>query len=137
MLVARCLSDGLRLGCVLGPLVWQHVLGRRSTYADLRDAEPGLAAHLGWLVAHNTSALPVLLSFQVAEGGSRGSAVELCPHGATMEVTEANKAEFVGLVVQHVVRSRWGSQLEVSRQRTGGREGAWRGGCSLTMLLNV
>ncbi len=101
--IGKALREGVLLDSYFTRAVYKHVLGLAVDLADLEAADPEFYKSLRWVLETSPiEAADVELSFAVDDndfGTTR--TVELVAGGADLLVTEANKRDYVRLVVEH------------------------------------
>ncbi|XP_078681334.1 E3 ubiquitin-protein ligase HACE1-like [Branchiostoma floridae x Branchiostoma belcheri] len=80
---------------------YKHILGIPVNYHDVASIDPEYAKNLQWILDHDISDLGLELTFSVeTDVFGAMEEVELKPDGKNIQVTEANKAEYVQLVTE-------------------------------------
>lgn len=90
--------------------LYKMILGRRITLKDVEVVDPDYHRSLQWILDNDPE--PLALTFEVDEeefGVVRN--VELKENGASIDVTEENKREYVDLVIQHKFINRVSAQM--------------------------
>lgn len=107
--VGRALLEGVPLGFHLSLPLLKIILGVPITFDDLEYVDPESFRSLNWLLEHDDVG-GLALTFAVSEsrGGADSRMVEheLVPGGASVDVTDANKLEFVMLKFHYLVFGR-------------------------------
>lgn len=104
--IGRALLEGYPLGFHLSLPLLKMIVGVPVTFDDLEHFDPECFQSLKWLLENN-EVDALALTFSVGEmNGSAVTEHELVPGGASVDVTDANKVEFVALKFRHLVFGR-------------------------------
>jgi len=81
---------------------FKKLLNRTLFFSDLKFVDPNIYKNLNWL-KENKGAENLCLTFEVDTVDSSGNHknIELKPNGASIDVTDSNKNEYINLVMQH------------------------------------
>jgi hypothetical protein len=110
--VARAMIQNIAIDAHLTSSFLKHLIGRPPALRDVQDVDPAVHASLSWLQNSEVTADQELY-FAVPRDELRASELfELIPGGAGISVTEANKAQYISLVVQYMLRGRIEEQIE-------------------------
>lgn len=102
-IIAKAIVDGRLLDCHFTRAFYKHMLGLPVNLADLEAIDPEYCKSLQWILANDiTGVLDDDLAFTIeADEFGVVRSVDLKPDGASIPVTEANKAEYVRLVTEY------------------------------------
>ena len=104
-LIGKTVHDRLQLSLPLASCIWCHILGQRSTEAELDEIDPSMAKSFLWM-RDNTIEGVIMETFAVDPTGCGGAdvpndaLVELSEGGKEREVTDENKGEYIELMTQ-------------------------------------
>ncbi|KAA0170749.1 hypothetical protein FNF28_01291 [Cafeteria roenbergensis] len=111
--VGKALLDGQLVDAHFTRSFYKHILGAPIAYHDLEDMDPEFYRSLRQVLEMDIDEAYLGLVFAADEQGlDKVHTVPLVPGGEDIDVTEANKMEYVQLVAQHRMTS---SILEQSR----------------------
>ncbi|KDO29085.1 hypothetical protein SPRG_06140 [Saprolegnia parasitica CBS 223.65] len=92
--VAKAIYDRHVVALPLAPIVFKHLLGETMTLADLEALDPQLAKSLAWIETHTITDV-LFDTFSITRANN--VLVDLKENGREIDVTEANKLEYVAL----------------------------------------
>ncbi|OQR99391.1 HECT E3 ubiquitin ligase [Achlya hypogyna] len=109
--IGRALLDGQVLPIHLNPVLFKALLGVPMTLDDIEALDRTTYKSLQYLV-QNDKVDELSLTFSVTQPLGDGYVeVDLVPHGSDIAVTDANKHEYIELMVRHLVFGRVEPQL--------------------------
>ncbi|KAL3663968.1 hypothetical protein V7S43_010856 [Phytophthora oleae] len=116
-LLAKCLLEGQLLTVHLALPLLKHLLGVPISFSDLEFLDAELHRHALWL-RDNEGAEALALDFTAQHVGMDGSIIteELKPGGNDIPVTDANKEEYLSLLLKHKMFGGVKEQLEALLQ---------------------
>ncbi|KAG1693590.1 hypothetical protein DVH05_023354 [Phytophthora capsici] len=116
-LLAKCLLEGQLLTVHLALPLLKHLLGVPISFSDLEFLDAELHRHTLWL-RDNEGVEALALDFTAYHVGTDGSVVtvELKPGGNDIPVTDANKEEYLSLLLKHKMFGGVQEQLEALLQ---------------------
>ncbi|POM73757.1 HECT E3 ubiquitin ligase, partial [Phytophthora palmivora] len=116
-LLAKCLLEGQLLTVHLALPLLKHLLGVPISFSDLEFLDAELHRHALWL-RDNDSAEALALDFTAQRNGNDGSIIteELKPGGKDIPLTDANKEEYLTLLLKHKMFGGVREQLEALLQ---------------------
>jgi E3 ubiquitin-protein ligase HUWE1 len=97
-MLGKAVFDGTAVDCHLPAFLYKEILGIPITIGDF-EGDPSYAS-LQWILANDPAPLDMFFVADVEKLGQHLE-VPLKPGGAQIRLTEANKAEFVSLLVRH------------------------------------
>ncbi|KAG6621933.1 HECT E3 ubiquitin ligase [Phytophthora cinnamomi] len=111
-LLAKCLLEGQLMTVHLALPLLKHLLGVPISFSDLEFLDAELHRHALWL-RDNDGAEALELDFTIQRQTSDGTVVtdELKPGGKDIPVTDANKEEYLTLLLKHKMFAGVGEQL--------------------------
>ncbi|RLN88158.1 hypothetical protein BBJ28_00009067 [Nothophytophthora sp. Chile5] len=112
-LLAKCLLEGQLITVHLALPLLKHLLGVPISFSDLEFLDAELHRHALWL-RENDGAEDLSLDFTVQHQREDGTivTVELKPGGKDLPVTDANKEEYLTLLLKHKMFGGVREQLE-------------------------
>ncbi|KAG3098656.1 hypothetical protein PI125_g15270 [Phytophthora idaei] len=116
-LLAKCLLEGQLLTVHLALPLLKHLLGVPISFSDLEFLDAELHRHTLWL-RDNEGAEALALDFTAQRQGNDGSIIteELKPGGKDISVADANKEEYLTLLLKHKMFGAVREQLEALLQ---------------------
>ncbi|EGZ25311.1 hypothetical protein PHYSODRAFT_480872 [Phytophthora sojae] len=116
-LLAKCLLEGQLMTVHLALPLLKHLLGVPISFSDLEFLDAELHRHALWL-RDNDGAEALALDFTIQRQKSDGTVVtdELKPGGKDISVTDANKEEYLTLLLKHKMFAGIGEQLDALLQ---------------------
>ncbi|GMF23250.1 unnamed protein product [Phytophthora lilii] len=116
-LLAKCLLEGQLLTVHLALPLLKHLLGVPISFSDLEFLDAELHRHALWL-RDNEGAENLALDFTAQRQATDGSIIteELKPGGKDIPVTDANKEEYLTLMLKHKMFGGVRGQLEALLQ---------------------
>ncbi|OQR81711.1 HECT E3 ubiquitin ligase, partial [Thraustotheca clavata] len=102
-LIAKCLLEGQLLTVHFALPLLKHILGVPISFSDLEFLDEELCKNASWLRT-NTGVENLCLDFTVQMFDASGKSLpvkELKPNGANIAVTDANKEEYLNLLLKH------------------------------------
>ncbi|DAZ94767.1 TPA: hypothetical protein N0F65_011331 [Lagenidium giganteum] len=113
-LIGRALLEGLVLGFHISLPLLKLILGQPLTLEDLKFHDADAYQGLVWLLEHD-GAEDLCLTFTVTEVDRAGNVrnVPLVPNGECIDVTDANKVQFVERKLQYLLVDSVAQQLYV------------------------
>jgi E3 ubiquitin-protein ligase HUWE1 len=111
-IVARAVMELFPLPICLCRAFLKHILGQSLTLDDLEDYDPALYRGLTQLreLKDDLSAVGQMFEIDYEEGGQPKTAL-LIPDGDTIDVTQDNREEYIGLVLDFRLEREFSSQL--------------------------
>jgi hypothetical protein len=110
--IARAMIQNIAIDAHLTSSFLKHILGRPPSLRDVQEVEPEVHSSLVW-IQQNEIAEDQNLFFAIPKDEIRAEEIyELLPEGADVPVTEENKAEYVSLVTQYMLRGRIEEQID-------------------------
>ncbi|GIL84474.1 hypothetical protein Vretimale_18992 [Volvox reticuliferus] len=101
-IVGLAVRANVPLGVVLSTGLFNYLTGRRATLQDLQQIDPQVYTTCQNILSDSGSeSLELFHVWHTSD--ERGGEQELVPGGTTLLVTDANKAEYVQLLANHVV----------------------------------
>lgn len=113
------MAEGDVLDMRLSLFVVRRLLGRRPSVADLHTVDATLSEQLAWITDNSIDDV-LYLNFAVEDPDTGEVIHELIAGGATREVTDANKREYVSAMVDYKLNYELEAQMQVregSRRR--------------------
>lgn len=116
-LLAKCLLEGQLLTVHLALPLLKHLLGVPISFSDLEFLDAELHRHTLWL-RDNDGAEAIALDFTAQRQATNGAVIteELKPGGKDIPVTDANKEEYLTLLLKHKMFGGVREQLEALLQ---------------------
>ncbi|ETP44797.1 hypothetical protein F442_08675 [Phytophthora nicotianae P10297] len=116
-LLAKCLLEGQLLTVHLALPLLKHLLGVPISFSDLEFLDAELHRHALWL-RENEGVEALALDFTAQRQGTDGAIIteELKPGGKDIPVTDANKEEYLTLLLKHKMFGAVREQLEAMLQ---------------------
>ncbi|EQC25918.1 hypothetical protein SDRG_16217 [Saprolegnia diclina VS20] len=102
-LIAKCLLEGQLLTVHFALPLLKHILGVPISFSDLEFLDEELCKNANWLRT-NSNVENLCLDFTVQTLDANGEPlppIELKPNGAAIPVTDANKDEYLNLLLKH------------------------------------
>ncbi|KDO18096.1 hypothetical protein SPRG_16536 [Saprolegnia parasitica CBS 223.65] len=102
-LIAKCLLEGQLLTVHFALPLLKHILGVPISFSDLEFLDEELCKNANWLRT-NSHVENLCLDFTVQTLDANGKPlppIELKPNGASIPVTDANKDEYLNLLLKH------------------------------------
>ncbi|OQR98328.1 HECT E3 ubiquitin ligase [Achlya hypogyna] len=106
-LMGKAIFDRQVLALPLAPILFKHLVGSPISPTDLDEMDPQFAKSLAWIQAHDVTDV-IYETFSISRANN--VVVDLLENGRDVDVTEANKAEYVRLMRQ------WRSEFAVRPQ---------------------
>ncbi|ETW05374.1 hypothetical protein H310_04296 [Aphanomyces invadans] len=105
--VGRALLDGQMLPLPFSPAVFKAILGVPLTLEDVEVLDPSVYSSLRYILEHDDIDA-LALTFSITERrGDRVDEVDLIPRGRCIDVTDANKADYVDLMLRYLLYQRF------------------------------
>ncbi|KAI8866999.1 putative ubiquitin ligase tom1p [Ramicandelaber brevisporus] len=99
--IGKAIYDGKLLDCYFTRSFYKHILGRQVDYRDVEAIDPEYYKSLVWILENDIAGvIEETFSAEVSAFG-KTTVVDLIPDGRNIAVTEANKAQYVGLIAEH------------------------------------
>jgi E3 ubiquitin-protein ligase HACE1 len=96
---------------------YKHILGIPVSYRDVESIDPEYASNLQWLLDNEIDSLGLELTFSLeTDMFGMSEVIELKPGGNSIEVTDANKHEYVQLVTEMRMTQAIGHQIKSFRE---------------------
>jgi len=100
--VGKALYDGQLFDAYFTRSFYKHMLGQALTYEDIEGVDPGYYKNLVWMLENDiTDVLSDLTFTAESDFFGRKELQELIPGGSKIQVTEANKRQYVDLIARH------------------------------------
>ena len=109
--VGKALFDGHYLDAHFTRAFYKQMVGRPLNYSDFEDYDPQYFKNLKWLLENDPESLGLTFTVEETAFGV-SSEVELKPGGATLDVTQENKLEYVDLLVKRKLLDNVRNQVE-------------------------
>ena len=104
--LGKAVADGQLLDAHFTRSFYKHMLGVPVTFQDMEGVDPQLYRSLKDILDMNIDGLGLEMYFAAdTEFGGTTTTVELVPGGSEVEVTDANKADYVQLLAAHRMTS--------------------------------
>jgi E3 ubiquitin-protein ligase HUWE1 len=114
--VAKALWDEQLLDAHFTLSLYKHILNQPIEVKDVESIDPEYYRNLGWMLENDiTSVLEETFSI-VREQFGEMLTIDLKPNGRNLNVTEANKHEYVQLVAEHVMTKGIREQVDAFKQ---------------------
>uniref|UniRef100_M4BPG8 HECT-type E3 ubiquitin transferase n=1 Tax=Hyaloperonospora arabidopsidis (strain Emoy2) TaxID=559515 RepID=M4BPG8_HYAAE len=112
-LLGRALLEGQTMQAKLCLPILKHFLGTPITFSDLQYVDPDVYMSMVW-IRDNDGVDALELTFSVTElrADDEVVTVDLVPGGHKLDVTDANKTEFLQLKLRYLMLDRYASQLQ-------------------------
>ncbi|KAH9129689.1 hypothetical protein LEN26_005691 [Aphanomyces euteiches] len=109
--IGRALLDGQVIPLHLNPVLFKVLLGVPMSLDDIDSLDPTIYKSLQYIL-ENSHVDDLMLTFSVTERRGDGVVeVDLIPNGKQIEVTDANKVQYVDLMVEYLLFGRVKLQL--------------------------
>ena len=110
-IVGKALFDGCYLDAHFTRAFYKQMIGHPLNYGDFEDYDPEYFKNLKWLIDNDPAPLSLTFTVEQNEFGLNRE-VELKPGGASIEVTQANKNEYIDLLVKHKLSDQAKKQVQ-------------------------
>jgi hypothetical protein len=103
--VGKALLDDQVIDAHFTRSFYKHLLGQPLTYKDIEAVDPDFFKNLSWILDNSIDGVLDLTFSEENDFFGQKSVIELCPNGANMKVTDANKRDYVDAVARHRMTS--------------------------------
>ncbi|OQR85369.1 HECT E3 ubiquitin ligase [Achlya hypogyna] len=111
-LIGKALIEGFNVKMSLALPLIKHMLGVPISFSDLEFLDEELYRNCRWLKKNDQAELLSLdFTVQVVTPDGSYATIDLKPNGANIEVTDANKAEYLDLLFKHYMFESMSTQL--------------------------
>ncbi|GAA5804113.1 hypothetical protein HPULCUR_009599 [Helicostylum pulchrum] len=100
-IIGKAIHDGRLLDAYFTRSFYKLMLGRSVDYRDVEAVDPAYYKSLVWMLENDiTDIIDLTFSVETDDFGTTDT-VDLKPNGRNIQVTEANKHEYVTLITEH------------------------------------
>lgn len=111
-IIGKALYEGRVLDCYFSRAVYKRILGKSVSVKDMESFDPDYYKSLCWMLENDITDT-IIETFSVEDDAfGVTSTIDLIPDGRNVPVTDANKAEYIRLVVEHKLLSSVKDQME-------------------------